>query len=801
MALVVLPIYSTTATVVLAPADKPSNGHLASQIMKQYKLRALFCPPTIFEQLVAEPEGLEQAKQLDFLLYAGGPLSERTGDLLSQVTDVCQFYGSTETGAVPALVPRRNDWASLEWHPAFGVDMQPAEDDAYEFVLRKDPNLEGHRSLSCNFPDVDEWHTRDLFRPVPGKPHLWRFHGRRDDIIVLSNGEKFNPVPSETIIAGHPLLSAALIVGLGRFQAALLIEPKNEAGVKEADLIEEVWPTVEKANAQAPGQARITRSMIAVARTEKRFERAGKGTVIRKMTAEKFTPEIEALYSTATYKGYGPQLATFDDMGAYVRACVNLSFPVTELDEAEDLYVRGLDSLKTVELMSILRAGLGTSNTSWLSTQTIYANPTIHGLSNVISRQLNPNTHSSNDAQAIGQSRTANMAFLVQKYTQDLPTTISARRVDMERSDLTVVLTGSTGSLGTHILRALLDDPKISKIQCLNRSADARQRQFESLRRLGSSHALDSPSVEFMKVEYGQILLGLAEKQYKKLTSSVDIIIHNAWKVDFNHSLESFEPFHIRGVRNLIDWSASSSRHPHIIFISSISSIGNWKHGPSGRQIDETPIASHDSAQEMGYGESKNVAECILDIANKQAGVPVSILRLGQIAGPVTTSGIWNEAEWFPSLVKTSQSQGCIPNYLPKIDWIPVDLLAATILDIAHFAMDTNQPQVYNIVNPNIAEWTSLIDSVVKRLGPWIKVVELNDWIDMVAKVNQENTRELAAKPAAKILDFFKDFEGARQARKLKYVADNAIAVSKTLRDIGPVSPRWMEIWLDQWGY
>ena len=126
MTMIVLPIYSTTATVVIGPADRPATGHLASQIMQQYQLRAIFCPPAIFEQLVQEPKGLEQAKRLDFLSYAGGPLSTITGDLLSQVTDVCQFYGSTETGAIPTLVPRRDDWASLEWHPSYGIDMQPS---------------------------------------------------------------------------------------------------------------------------------------------------------------------------------------------------------------------------------------------------------------------------------------------------------------------------------------------------------------------------------------------------------------------------------------------------------------------------------------------------------------------------------------------------------------------------------------------------------------------------------------------------------------------------------------------------
>lgn len=91
--MVVLLIYSTTATVVLRPADRPPTGRMVSQIMQSYRLKALFCPPVIFEQLEEErePEALEHVRELDFLLYAGGSLSSETGNLLSQLINICQF--------------------------------------------------------------------------------------------------------------------------------------------------------------------------------------------------------------------------------------------------------------------------------------------------------------------------------------------------------------------------------------------------------------------------------------------------------------------------------------------------------------------------------------------------------------------------------------------------------------------------------------------------------------------------------------------------------------------------------------
>ena len=805
MAFVVLPIYSTMATVVLGPADRPPTGHIVSQIMQRYRLRALFCPPIIFEQLVQEPEALEHAKGLDFLLYAGGPLSSETGDLLSQVTDVCQFYGSTETGAAPTLIPLREDWASLEWHPSWGADMQPSEDGAYEMVLHRDPRLERVRSFSCNFPIVEEWHTKDLFRPHPTKPNLWKFHGRTEDIVVLSNGEKFNPVPSEAVISGHFLVSGAIIVGQGRFQAALIVEPKEESEIQKRSLIEAIWPTVEEANAQAPGHARVTRSMVTVADTNKRFERAGNGAVIRKMTTEKFAAEVDALYSEINLGECGPRLAATNNMAAiqsYVRSCIKFSFPTPDLEESEDLYVLGLDSLKSAEIATLLQGGLGTSHTPELSAQTIYTNPTIHKLSNYIFDGLNSQGLVLGESSDPKRSRMARMASLAEKFTHDLPTELSERKFLLDKSKLNVLLTGSTGSLGLHLLRVLLDDPKISKIFCLNRSANGKEIQQSRIENLGLNENINTPRVNFIQVNYGQSQLGLADAQHHDLTSTVDIIIHNAWKVDFNHSLESYDPVHLQGVRNLIDWSLYSIRYPPIIFISSTSSVGNWTTIHPDEAVPESSIYDHQVAQTMGYGESKHVAEYILGTASEQSGVPVSILRVGQIAGPVATPGIWNKDEWVYSLIKSSQSLGYFPSNIPDVDWIPVDTLASIVLDITHFTTRTAENLTYNIVNPQRTPWNSLINPILQRLGSETKSVELSEWIRMLEQIDRTDTRQLTAKPAAKILDFFRVLDNEmKEGKGAIFSTKHGVFVSKTMASLGPVGTEWMELWLGQWGH
>jgi thioester reductase-like protein len=61
-----------------------------------------------------------------------------------------------------------------------------------------------------------------------------------------------------------------------------------------------------------------------------------------------------------------------------------------------------------------------------------------------------------------------------------------------------------------------------------------------------------------------------------------------------------------------------------------------------------------------GYSESKWVAERILDAAAERTALRPVVVRLGQVCGE--GNGTWNEKEWFPSLVKSALTLGCLPS-------------------------------------------------------------------------------------------------------------------------------------------
>lgn len=74
---------------------------------------------------------------------------------------------------VQQLVPNKEDWAFLEWHPTCKLEMQPSElvDGAYELVLQQDFK---HHYMAAwmHLSKDDQYRIKDLFIRHPEKMNL-----------------------------------------------------------------------------------------------------------------------------------------------------------------------------------------------------------------------------------------------------------------------------------------------------------------------------------------------------------------------------------------------------------------------------------------------------------------------------------------------------------------------------------------------------------------------------------------------------------------------------------------------------
>jgi thioester reductase-like protein len=135
------------------------------------------------------------------------------------------------------------------------------------------------------------------------------------------------------------------------------------------------------------------------------------------------------------------------------------------------------------------------------------------------------------------------------------------------------------------------------------------------------------------------------------------MIIHNAWRLDFNLTLTSFEP-HVKGSRILMDL-ARSCRHAsslRFLFTSSIGSTQAWDARSRGSYPEEVVLDAK-YAVGGGYGESKYVTERIL----AESGLQATSFRIGQVTGG-EPNGAWSTTDWLPIIVKSSLTIGMLPD-------------------------------------------------------------------------------------------------------------------------------------------
>ncbi|KAJ5487865.1 hypothetical protein N7530_002165 [Penicillium desertorum] len=789
----------------LVGPDKPLSVDHMIELLRTARPAVALCAPSILEDLSYSDKALAYLKELKSVYFGGAPLSLETGERLRKSTQIISVIGSSEAGIIPALVPEDPaNWGYFEWNGAYGLDMQDIGEGVFEMVIPRQENARDFKGIFHTYPDLNVYPTNDLYTPHPTNPRLWKFYGRKDDVIVLSNGEKFNPVGMETIIEGHPLVGKAVVVGQSRFQAGLLIQPSHGGPDMDAKVfVEEIWPTVQVANQGIAAHGRVMKNKICFAMKTKPFKTTPKGSVQRRAVLRDYEKEIDAMYAEDLEDDLEqclPAMLDHEGVTKYIRQIITRVLEKPKIPDNQDIYSAGFDSLMTIHLSRVLQKGIQLRRpdvkAGAISAQTVYGNPTVDRLSRAVIAILDGKSQA-------GIPRAEKIQSLVEKYTSDLP----AREVYPQNGlnlPSTVILTGSTGSLGTYLLHSLMSSGSITKVYCLNRS-DAESRQKKSFEEKELYLDADDwkDKVEFLQASFGEPRFGLSETKYQELLDSVDTIIHNAWKVDFNHSVDSFEDTHIQGVRRFIDFSLSSRSNAHLHFISSIGTVGAWT-AEMGAPIPEEPMEDIAVVLPQGYGESKHIAERICVEASKRSNVPTSVYRVGQIAGPTSARGQWKPQEWLPTIIATSKAMGKIPNRLGStaVDWVPVDTLSNIIVEIVntrHSWSPEARSAVFHLTNPERTPWSSLIPAIQSQYA--VEPVAFSAWIAELESITNPSSADIASKPALKLLGFYRGLQDEGSALSVALDVRRAKEASATMRTLGPVSTSLMQNWLQQWQF
>ncbi|KAK4691469.1 hypothetical protein P7C71_g5539, partial [Lecanoromycetidae sp. Uapishka_2] len=568
---------------------------------------------------------------------------------------------------------------------------------------------------------------------------------------------------------------------------------------EKADFIERLWPSVEEANRHCPAHARVSKSHILFTSPEKPMARAGKGTVQRRFTIDSYAAELQALYKDADAlqdREVPVKIDSHDLEGSILQLLV-FTTGIKDINKEDDFFARGMDSLQVIQTARYLKAGLRECGieAEGLAPSIIYTNPTVSKLALAVLALIQDSKTSHESGEKV---RAEKIEAILKKYTS-WPTTNG-----INRSTKTVILTGSTGTLGSYLLSSLLENSSIGKIYCFNRPPDPESRQ----KHISTSHGLSTDffhsRVEFLTSDLtDSSKFGLTTSKYDELRSTADLVIHNAWQVNFKLALPSYED-HLLSVQNLINFSHQSSHTARLFFISSFGAVANYHSiRNSHSTVPEEIITDPQASAPMGYAESKHIAEHMLASASSTLNIPISVCRVGQIAGPMREGsiGVWNKAEWLPSLVISSVHMGFLPSdlgSLEDVDWLPVDGLADVIVDLAMNAHEGEEDaEVFHTVNPNKTTWETLLPAVRSAIGKDVQLVPLPAWIKKLRASSEGVLSEDALKmnPAVKLLGFY---EGML-SRSVKLDTRKTETKSRILAEIGSIKRKWMEKWVRGW--
>ncbi|OCB92288.1 acetyl-CoA synthetase-like protein [Sanghuangporus baumii] len=771
----------------------------------------IFCVPSFIEAWSRNPQHVSSLSNVHGVLYGGGPLNEDIGNKLSdEGVSIFILYGCTEIGIMCPIIPKpvKRDWNYFCLAGNIKGKLREDGHGHYELVILPNP-YEVPSVFNTLEDGEDAYATNDLLTPHPTKAGYWKIHGRVDDQIMHSNGEKTNPGPLEMILNQDPHIRSSVMFGRGRFYAGVIIDPKSEYAIDPINLRDlakfrqTIWPTVERMNDFAPQHSRIFKEMIIVVSPSKPFTYTAKNTARRQVIIEDYVEEIDAIYTAVEESTQAniplPPSWSFKHALEFTRKTVQGVMKLSIGDDA-DLFRHGCDSLQATWIRNTVLNALQKSTDLKPGTMPfnfVYQNPSIMSLAYYVSHLLEENSNSTQQNDAERQAR--EMESMVDKYArlfrQHLPSAPSP-------SADVVLLTGTTGGLGCLLLTALLKDPNVQKVYALNRDGGSlHDRQTKALKERGlDPDILNSPKLTLL---YGKLDVrgfGLDTQTFDTIRSSITHIIHNAYPVNFNMALSSFEAS-IYTLRHVIDLALSSPLPdpPRVLFTSSISVVRH--------ELDNEPVpekyVDFAAAEGSGYSESKWVCEKLLEIASSRTSLRPITVRIGQLSG-MTNGGYWNQKEWMPALIKSSVYIGCLPNLDTDVSWLPIDIAAEVIAELRN-----SVAPVLHLAHPHPVPWSSVFQVASQELQ--LPLVPYNDWFRALTSDDQSldvirSVDLLTKNPALRIVDFFRtpveNTEAYGEALGMRSLALNeALNNSVILRRMQemPLSDVDVKKWIAAW--
>ena len=264
-------------------------------------------------------------------------------------------------------------------------------------------------------------------------------------------------------------------------------------------------PSFQLPTASVLPHERVMKNRVTVASRSTPFSTTTKGSTQRPLVIRHYQHEIESVYANPACQDYpNPGPADLAGITQFVRTVFSDYLAISGSTDETDLYTVGLDSLQTMHASAVFqRAGYRVA-----TPQLIYGHLTVGSLSAMLSFSALESSHPT-----VPQHH--RIEALINKYTMGLSSQIIVKQKMCTPSKHVVLLTGSTGSLGSYLLNDLLCDDTVTTVYCLKRSAGASVGQVEIFRQKGlNTEALSR--VKFLPCSLSDKRLGFQRRATPK---------------------------------------------------------------------------------------------------------------------------------------------------------------------------------------------------------------------------------------------------------------------------------------------
>ena len=263
-----------------------------------------------------------------------------------------------------------------------------------------------------------------------------------------------------------------------------------------------------------------------------------------------------------------------------------------------------------------------------------------------------------------------------------------------------VLLTGSTGFLGSHVLNELVKRDDVRDIYVLVREGNglSAEERVRDVYRGYFGEELPS-NVVVLEGDMTVRHLGLETSEFLELACKIDAVVHCAADVRHFGEREHFEKVNVEGTRNLMDLTElnESIEFHHVSTVGVVEDIyedGYWD------GLVDTNVLGDDVKLSSVYTDTKLDAERLV-FAKAERGLPVRVYRMGNLTGRVS-DGLFQKnisENAFYRSIKLMRAVGYVPSLEWGVDITPVDFAARVIVDTL---LDDDQDTVVRHVCNNV---------------------------------------------------------------------------------------------------